>query len=200
MNLLADKLKNNLLTRVVLASSCFAIATFGSGESANAAVITLDFTVSVNFDSANSLTGQDFSGALSYDDSNLTPDLFGFADQVAPLESFSFSFLGQDYTLTDDPFAELRLFNGGGIAGADFSAAPVSLTSSFLLGFDPTFSYFDATSSRVIDGTVVYSQSSADQDQDLTPNPVQVPEPGFVSLYGALLLAGVSSTLKKQQA
>lgn len=151
-------------------------------NSAQAAIITYDFTVDVT---TGSLTDTQYQGFFSYDDSTLTAsgvESVGIAEGL----SISFEFLGVTYTEADDdlvdfgfPFVE---FNQGSLVGLQYTVSNNAIFSIFGdnpngLGGGDQFNYIDENSFEVGNGSVTYS---------LRPASVSVPEPSAVFGLGVL--------------
>ncbi len=145
-------------------------------NSAQAAIITYDFTVDVT---TGSLTDTQYQGFFSYDDSTLTASGVESVE-IAEGLSISFEFLEVTYTEADDdlvdfgfPFVE---FNQGNLVGLQYTVSNNAIFSIFGdnpngLGGGDQFNYIDETSFEVGNGSVTYS---------LRPASASVPEPSAV--------------------
>ncbi|MEQ8753844.1 MAG: PEP-CTERM sorting domain-containing protein [Coleofasciculus sp. G1-WW12-02] len=174
-------MKNYQKLAIVTAGLALSFAAI-EANSAQAAIITYDFTVDVT---TGLLTDTQYQGFFSYDDSTLTGsgvESVGIAEGL----SISFDFLGVTYTEADDnlvdfgfPFVE---FNQGSLVGLQYTVSNGAIFSIF--GDNPTglgggdeFNYIDETSFEVGNGNVTYS---------LRPPSASVPEPSAVLGLGIL--------------
>ncbi len=156
------------------------LATLASPSIANGASIDSDFQVEIDF---GPLTGNIYSGNISYDDSNLT----GSGDETLPLTNFNFIFDGNSYTLADDTNATATFLNGK-FLGIDYSFTGNPFPSfTFTSGtdnvFDALFSYNLGGPSLAGTGVISYSVAP-------------IPEP--LSIMGAGMALGFGSFFKRK--
>lgn len=107
----------------------------------NAATVPYSFEVAV--DSGPS-SGSLLTGGLSYDDMNLT----GVGEEYIALESFTFSFEGDNLTLADDLFAEAAFYDGV-LLGISYNVTLPAYSVSFVPGFfaiDEAYFSYDLSS------------------------------------------------------
>lgn len=176
-----DRVKNYQKLAVATAGVALSFATI-EANSAQAAIITYDFTVDVT---TGSLTDTQYQGFFSYDDSTLTAsgvESVGIAEGL----SISFDFLGVTYTEADDDLVDFGFplveFNQGSLVGLQYTVSNNAIFSIFGdnpngLGGGDQFNYIDETSFEVGNGSVTYS---------LRPASVSVPEPSAVFGLGVL--------------
>ena len=170
-------------------------AGFNANNSASAASITADITVEI-FD-GDLLSGETFFGTLVYDDSFLTGDGFEVLSIGSGLESFEFTYVGDDlttpftYTASDDvdfpDFPELG-FTDGGLSGlVDGLLYEVSVSPDLSFFFDGQLFGTDQFSTGSFNnGTVTYTVAS-------------VPEPTSILATMAVGLLGVASCKRQRR-
>ena len=146
----------------------------------SAAGITYDFEV---LPDSGPLAGDRYTGSFSYDDSLLS----NAGTEFLLVDTFSFSFLGQDYDETTGPFATEVLFTDGDFLGLNYAASDFSFIPGFFDSSEAFFAY--QTDAGVGAADVVYTLRQPEQS---------VPEPTSAI---ALILAGALGTAAlKQQA
>ena len=140
---------------------------------------------------SGSLTGQTFSGNVKFDDSVLS----GSGEETVSLSDFNFSFLGNAFTLIDDPLAFAQFFNGD-FLGVEYGTTDFQLLS----GLD----FFDPALSSINDAFFSYDVASGAGFGDVsyklvatppTP-PAAVPTP---ALLPGLIGMGVAALRKRKQ-
>ena len=150
---------------------------------ATAANITYDFTVTPDF---GPLLGESYAGSFTFNDTNL----IGFGEEFITVDSFSFSFLGVDYTEADGAAEEPEAtFFDGSFLGLGFSEDDFSFIAGFLDLSEAFFAYDLAAGSGT--GDIIYTQ---------VPDQKSVPEPASVLALLAIGAAGATSARRRQSA
>jgi hypothetical protein len=152
----------------------FATACFNSTQAA-----TINYTFQVSIDSG-SLSGNNYFGSFSYNDTNLT----GTGEQFLNISDIVFNFQGFDYTTANNPQAA---FLDGKFLGLSYSPEP---SFSFIPGFsDVNEAYFAYNFGSLNSGfgDVTYTQQNT-----------SIPEPTIVIGLVTLGTLGISSRLKRR--
>ena len=153
----------NLQIQSVLAAGFSAVTVMMIASPAGAANITYDFTVNPTF---GPLLGESYSGSFTFDDANL----IGFGEEFISVDSFSFSFLGVDYTEADGAPNEPEVaFFDGSFLGLGFNEDDFSFVPGFFDLSEAFFTYDLASGSG--DGDIIYTQVP---DQQSVPEPASV--------------------------
>ena len=145
----------NLQIQSVLAAGFSAVTVMMIASPAGAANITYDFTVNPTF---GPLLGESYSGSFTFDDANL----IGFGEEFISVDSFSFSFLGVDYTEADGAPNEPEVaFFDGSFLGLGFNEDDFSFVPGFFDLSEAFFTYDLASGSG--DGTSMRCSSPEGQ-------------------------------------
>ncbi|HEY9800650.1 MAG TPA: PEP-CTERM sorting domain-containing protein [Leptolyngbyaceae cyanobacterium] len=152
----------------------FATAWFNPSQAA-----TINYTIEVSIDSG-SLSGNNYFGSFSYDNSSLT----GSGEEFIDVSDVSFNFDGTNYTVANNPQVA---FLDGKFLGLSYSPEP---SLSFIPGFfDVSEAYFAYDFG---------SFSSGFGDVTYTLQNTSVPEPTTVISLVAVGAWGVTSRLKRK--
>lgn len=171
-------MNRNPFTRAAAALS-LGLAALAASPLAQAALVNVDFTVTT--DSAVGAYGDTFNGHFSYDDATLNAGGGFGGEDVYALQSFSFTFAGQAYSLADVPGGVVAYEPGSSnLLGLD--AAALSGAFSFLPGIvngPPASFQFDLGQDGFGFGRVAYVVDTGGD----------VPEPASLGLLAAALVA-----------
>lgn len=144
-------------------------------RSAQAIINTYNFQVSVD---SGSLSGNTYSGSLSFDDSGLT----GSGDEYLSVPNIEYNFSGTNYTENDALVPPEVLFSNGNFLGLDYST---NAQFSFISGFD---SVNDALFSYDVPGATGSGLGSIDYSVAPTPVPFEVNSTAGILLLGGLFI------------
>lgn len=150
----------------------------GVAAIAPAPAATVSFTVN---SLSGPLAGESLPGSLSFD----AAGFIGVGDEVFALETFSFEFLGTEFTAAADPAASFALQNGV-VQGLDF--------------IGPNFDFLDAGFNYDLpggsgQGTITYTLAAPQPPIDSPP--ASIPE--AVDGFGLLLFGGLALGIARSQ-
>lgn len=171
-------MNRNSFTRTAAALS-LGLAALAASPLAQAALVNVDFTVTT--DNAVGAFGDTFNGHFSYDDATLNPGGGFGGEDVYSLQSFSFTFAGQAYSLADVPGAQVAYEPGtSNLLGLD--AVELNAVFSMLpgiVGGPPASFNYDLGQDGFGFGRIAYVVDTGGN----------VPEPASLGLLAAALVA-----------
>lgn len=150
----------------------------GVAAIAPAPAATISFTVNTL---SGPLAGESLPGFLSFNEAGFT----GTGDEVFALETFSFEFLGTEFTAAADSAASFALQNGA-VQGLDF----IGPNFDFL---DAEFNY--ALASGRGQGMVTYTLAAPQPPIDSSPASI----PAAANGWGLLLFGGLALGIARSQ-